>query len=63
MFLQVREDPFMTGVSIVLLPVGALLYQLRKKQLKASGTDLDEEIKKKNVSNYKIRKEKFYGKQ
>lgn len=46
MFLQVREDPFMTGVSIVLLPVGALLYQLRKKQLKASGTDLDEEIKK-----------------
>ena len=46
MFLQVREDPFMTGVSIVLLPVGTLLYQLRKKQLKASGTDLDEEIKK-----------------
>ena len=46
MFLQVREDTFMTGVSIVLLPVGALLYQLRKKQLKASGTDLDEEIKK-----------------
>ena len=46
MFLQIKEDPFMTGVSIVLLPVGLLFYHLRKVRLRANGIDLDEELKK-----------------
>lgn len=36
----------MTGVSIVLLPVGLLFYHLRKVRLRANGIDLDEELKK-----------------
>ena len=46
MALQFRDDIKMTGVSVILLPVGVLLYQWRKKTLKAKGVDLDEELLK-----------------
>lgn len=46
MALQFRDDIKMTGVSVILLPVGVLLYQWRKKVVQAKGIDLDEELLK-----------------
>lgn len=46
MILQLRDDPVMTGVSIVLLPIMIGVYFLRKKALKNRGIDLDEELSK-----------------
>lgn len=46
MALQFRDDLKMTGVSVVLLPIGALLYQWRKKTAQAKGVNLDDELLK-----------------
>ena len=46
MALQFRDDIKMTGVSVILLPVGVLLYQWRKKVMGAKGINLDEELLK-----------------
>ncbi|MCI8576208.1 MAG: APC family permease [Lachnospiraceae bacterium] len=44
MILQFQQDPMMTGVSLVLVPVGILFYLIRKKRLEADGTSLDKRI-------------------
>lgn len=46
MILQLRDDPKMTGLSILLLPIMIGIYFLRKRALKNKGIDLDEEISK-----------------
>ena len=46
MILQLRDDPVMTGVSLILLPVGVLIYQLRKRALRANDVNLDAELMK-----------------
>lgn len=44
MILQFFDDPVMTGISIVLVPVGIGIYLLRKKKLEAGGKDVDRQI-------------------
>ena len=46
MALQLRDDLLMTGISAILLPVGVLVYYLRKRALMAKGIDLDQELMK-----------------
>ena len=46
MALQFVNDPVMTGVSVVLIPVGVAIYWLRKKRLEAKGVSVDELIHK-----------------
>ena len=46
MILQLRDDPLMTGLSVILLPIMIGIYFLRKNALKKHGIDLDEEIGK-----------------
>lgn len=46
MILQFVDDPKMTGLSVVLVPVGVGIYLLRKKKLEAAGDNLDEHILK-----------------
>jgi len=42
--LQIMEDPVMTVVSVNLLPVGVLVYSLRKKKMESGGINLDQQI-------------------
>jgi len=44
MVLQIMEDPVMTVVSVILLPVGVLVYSLRKKKMESGGINLDQRI-------------------
>lgn len=46
MILQFRDDPGMTGVSVILVPLGVLFYYLRKRNLAAKGINVDEELSK-----------------
>ena len=42
--LQIMEDPVMTVVSVILLPVGVLVYSLRKKKMESGVINLDQRI-------------------
>ena len=44
MGLQLQQDPIMTGVSLVLVPIAIGFYLLRKKKLEADGSSLDQKI-------------------
>jgi len=44
MILAFKDDPVMMSVGLVLLPVGIVIYLIRKKQTAAKGIDLDKEI-------------------
>lgn len=46
MVLQFQSDLEMTGLSVLLLPLGLLFYYWRKNQLKKNNIDVDEEISK-----------------
>ena len=46
MALQLRDDPIMTGLSVLLLPVAVIVYRIRKHVLKNKNIDLDDEFKK-----------------
>lgn len=46
MILAFRDDPKMMGLGVVMLPVGIILYLIRKKSAAAKGLDLDKEITK-----------------
>lgn len=46
MILAIREDFKMSMLSIVLVPVGLLIYYLRKKQFEKRGISIDDNIQK-----------------
>jgi len=46
MILQFTSDIKMTGISIILLPIGVALYLTRKRKIEATGVNLDQEIMK-----------------
>lgn len=44
MGLQLYQDPLMTGISVVLVPIAVGFYLLRKRKLEVDGTSLDQKI-------------------